>query len=440
MALNLDIPYLWIDCLCIVQDDAVEWSLEAPKMGSIYNGSIVTIAATSAASGHDGLFNTHSSSVMLPDPDLEIVLDSRLSCGSSSILRITRTDIFLHDTALWIDHIEKAPLMQRAWVCQERMSSPRIIHYTSAQLFWECEHCNLSEDNDILSSSGVATDARPRRLLLTLYQSQASEVWDVASTNDSWSHPLNQWYSDFIGSRYSQCSLTFAQDKLIAISGLAKLIHDRTSIPYFAGHWFPNEHWFLRSLRWQRNSAGAKTRAHRAPSWSWASQDSAVMFSDMGIGTIAKTLHSRLVHLSMIDAKAPAPAPAPLGSLCVGEVELILEGPLLPLKLEHIPYTFTWEVQDHAHRRDSGPDVHYLDNDTEPSSDTAPYALALDSLDSDGFHPWRVVYFLIPEEIESAETTGTTTTMKRLGFGITSTGREWGRGLLVAPMKRVRIL
>jgi hypothetical protein len=40
-AVNLDIPYIWIDCLCIVQDDAVEWALEAPKMGSIYDGSLL---------------------------------------------------------------------------------------------------------------------------------------------------------------------------------------------------------------------------------------------------------------------------------------------------------------------------------------------------------------------------------------------------------------
>jgi hypothetical protein len=57
-ASNLNIAYIWVDCLCIVQDDADEWALEAPKMESIYNGSIVITAATSAANAHDGLFNT----------------------------------------------------------------------------------------------------------------------------------------------------------------------------------------------------------------------------------------------------------------------------------------------------------------------------------------------------------------------------------------------
>jgi hypothetical protein len=237
--LNLNISYIWIDCLCIVQDDAEEWALEAPKMGSVYNGSIVTIAATLSTSGHDGLFSTQSSSVLPHNPDREIILEGRLTSGSSSILRITRPNVFETETAAWNDQIVKAPPMRRAWVCQERMSSPRIIHYTSAQLFWECEHCTLSEDNTIVSSRGLAMDAGPRLLLLSLYRSNVSEEWDIAPKEYSWLHPLNQWYSDFIGDQYSRCSLTFQEDKLIAVSGLAKLIHDKTSIPYFAGHWFP---------------------------------------------------------------------------------------------------------------------------------------------------------------------------------------------------------
>lgn len=412
-----------------MQDDADEWALEAPKMGSIYNGSIVTIAATSAASGHDGLFNTKSSSVLPHDPEREIALESRLSCGSSSMLRINRPKLLESETYAWNDHITKAPLMQRAWVCQERMSSPRIVHYTSAQLFWECEHCTLTEDNAIVSSWGAATDTRPRLLLLSLYQSKASEEWHTTPVEHPWSHPLHQWYSDLIGDRYSRCSLTFKQDKLVAISGLAKLIHDKTSIPYVAGHWFPNERWILSSLCWQRDSAGAKTSEYRAPSWSWASQDSAVMFSGVGMG--AAPLHSRLACFSMDDVKTPNPTT--FASLPTGE--LILEGPWLPLKLKYIPYTNMFDAHNDADPSDMGPEFHYLDDDTEPSSDTLSYGLPLTSMDSDG-SPWKVVYFLILEEVEPADTL----TMKRIGFGITSTDREWTRELLKAPVASVRII
>jgi hypothetical protein len=428
--LNLEIPYIWIDCLCIVQDDAVEWTLEAPKMGSIYNGSVVTIAATSAASGHEGLFNTQSSSILPHDPDREIALEGRLSCGSSSTLRITRALLFKHETAAWNDHITKAPLMRRAWVCQERMSSPRIIHYASAQLFWECEHCTLSEDNAIVSSQGTSADDRLRLVLLSLYRSKVSEEeWNMAPVKNSWCHPLNQWYNYFIGDRYSRCSLTFQQDKLIAVSGLAKLIHDKTTIPYVAGHWFPDEHWFLNSLCWQRDSAGAKIRENRAPSWSWASQDSAVTFPGVVMGVA--TLHSRLVHLST-NEKAHA---AMSGSLSASEPELILEGPLLLIRPRHAPNTNMRDTLGDADDSDSGLEFHYFDDDTQPPSGTACHALPLTSFDGCGY-PFRVVYFLTLEGVELAEVP----TMKRVGFGFTRSYREWARELLGAPAVRVRII
>jgi len=424
-ALNLNISYIWIDCLCIVQDDAEEWALEAPKMGSVYNGSIVTIAATSTASGHGGLFNTQSSSILPRDPDREITLGGRLTSGSSSILRITRPHASKTETDAWAVQIVGAPLMRRSWVCQERLSSPRIIHYTSAQLFWECEHCTLSEDNAIVSSGKLATDTRPRLLLLSLYQSRVSEEWHISPAEYSRLHPLNQWYGDFIDNQYSRCSLTFQHDKLIAVSGLARLIHDKTSIPYFAGHWFPDERWFLSSLCWHRDSAGAKTREYRAPSWSWASQDSAVTF--YGLGASAASLHSRVVHVSVEPA-------ATFGSLYAGET--VLEGPLLLIELRYIPYTNMWDAPSYANGFSTGPEFHYLDDDIEPPSDMVSHALALTSKDAYG-NPWRLVYFLILEEvIEPAEIL----TMKRVGFGITSTDSEWERELLGAPATRVRTI
>lgn len=311
------------------------------------------------------------------------------------------------------------------------MSSPRIIYYTSAQLFWKCEHRTLSEDNAIVSSLGVTTEQRPCLLFLALYQSKVSQEWDMAPMEHPWNHSLNQWYSNLIGDRYSRCDMAFKHDKLVAISGLAKLIHDKTSITYFAGHWFPNETWFQGSLGWQRDFAGSKSREYRAPSWSWASQDSAVMFSS--VGTSLDTLHSRIVRLSMDDPEAPA---ATFGLLHAAELELVLEGPLLPLALRYIPYANWWNAFNNADRSESSFQVHYLDDNTEPPSVILSHALALTSEAVSG-KTWRVVYHLILEEVEPM---AETPTMKRIGYGVTRTDREWARGLLHAPVARVRIV
>jgi hypothetical protein len=52
---ELSIPYLWIDSLCIVQDDTEDWNREAPRMEDVYASAYCTIAASSAASSSEGL-------------------------------------------------------------------------------------------------------------------------------------------------------------------------------------------------------------------------------------------------------------------------------------------------------------------------------------------------------------------------------------------------
>jgi hypothetical protein len=103
--------------------------------------------------------------------------------------------------------------------------------------------------------------------------------------------------------------------------------------------------------------------------------------------------------------------------------------------LNYVPYTNLSDARGGYFARGSGPEFHYLDDDTEPPSDTASHALPLSSFDSDE-KPWQIVYFLILEETEA---TGTLT-MKRIGLGVTSTDRGWAQELLSAPSARVSMV
>jgi hypothetical protein len=53
---RLGISYLWIDSLCILQDDKDDWERECVMMGTIYRNSFLTLAATAAEDGSRGLF------------------------------------------------------------------------------------------------------------------------------------------------------------------------------------------------------------------------------------------------------------------------------------------------------------------------------------------------------------------------------------------------
>jgi Heterokaryon incompatibility protein (HET) len=67
LAHRFGIKYLWVDSLCIIQDDEEDWSLEAGKMSIVYGQSILHIAATGATDGSKGLHSPprgHDSSHM----------------------------------------------------------------------------------------------------------------------------------------------------------------------------------------------------------------------------------------------------------------------------------------------------------------------------------------------------------------------------------------
>jgi hypothetical protein len=54
---ELGIGYIWIDSLCIVQDDVEDWAREASHMAEIFLHPYLTIGATGAKNGAGGLLN-----------------------------------------------------------------------------------------------------------------------------------------------------------------------------------------------------------------------------------------------------------------------------------------------------------------------------------------------------------------------------------------------
>jgi hypothetical protein len=53
---SIGIDYLWIDSLCIIQNDEADWGKEAAVMGSVYEQAYCTIMAAAASNGSVGCF------------------------------------------------------------------------------------------------------------------------------------------------------------------------------------------------------------------------------------------------------------------------------------------------------------------------------------------------------------------------------------------------
>jgi hypothetical protein len=129
IAQDLDLRYLWIDSLCIIQDDEDDKSHEIAKMSSTYTNAYITIAATHSDSSMHGCYSTGS----LHHQDYR--LPSSKQHGAITV----ETDLYVREKIAHIGE-ERAltPLLKRGWVCQERLLSPRVLHFCEKELIWEC--------------------------------------------------------------------------------------------------------------------------------------------------------------------------------------------------------------------------------------------------------------------------------------------------------------
>jgi hypothetical protein len=206
---RLRLDYLWIDSLCIVQDDIADWEEESSKMASIYENAYLTIAAASSRNGQASFLEAKHSNEFDP-----LIVKFRHPNGQRHLLKARRRNTCGHH---WEDGLErKDPLDWRAWVLQERDLSTRMVIYTSAEVQWRCKKikaCECQNDWDVTNLSTV------------------HHIQHAPDAYLAWQHLIQE---------FTKRILTVESDKLPAVAGLATKVHKMTGSPYFAGIWQGN--------------------------------------------------------------------------------------------------------------------------------------------------------------------------------------------------------
>lgn len=123
---KLRIRYLWIDSLCIIQDDKEDWAREAAKMCSVYEGAFLTLCATTASDCNNGLF-VNSASNELSDPR-----SKRIETTPWEVSARRKLDHSIIASNKWV--AGKSLLLKRGWVYQERLLSKRVLHFGPREL------------------------------------------------------------------------------------------------------------------------------------------------------------------------------------------------------------------------------------------------------------------------------------------------------------------
>jgi hypothetical protein len=275
---NLGLTYLWIDSLCIIQDDPVHKAQEITRMAAIYRGAHLTISAASSPAATDGFLHPRS-----PSPIRKHILSLQMICsnGSKGQIYIYRTE---HPSPRTEDTINT-----RGWTLQEHLLSPRLLIYGAWQMRWVCQAAQCAD--------GGPTGVYPRsfeNLTSKLQSSRTySVIWEdaVAALDAGRNVKVRKCMLELDGMRglwarvveeFTRRKLSVADDRAAAIHGIAarygELVRDR----YVAGLWMGQ---LAAQLVWKRPSAyDGPTRSpgvRRKPSWSWIGVDGAVSW-DLG--------------------------------------------------------------------------------------------------------------------------------------------------------------
>ena len=262
----LGIKYLWIDSLCILQGDNSEedWRREAGRMSDVYSGSILNIAATMAADCETNCFPERSSSAIGP-------------CTiQTAWTKHNHGQFLLYHHNFWDDSMKNMPLSKRAWVVQELLLAPRVLHLCGTQLFWECYELAACETYPSGVPSNMIHEWRTRELLWQCFRNTETQQQHVNRTvNPKTELILRRLWAQILRD-YTQKQLTYPADKLIALSGIVLRMEHALGDQYCAGLWKRN---MVVELAWTRNDGVRPSRRlteYRAPSWSWASVDGAI--------------------------------------------------------------------------------------------------------------------------------------------------------------------
>ena len=275
---QLDFRYLWIDSLCIVQDDPDDWRVESQKMGDIFESSSCTIAAMDALDDDKndrGLFIPRDTDPLavrlaLPYDKVPLTAISQKVFKRKSPVYVWKyqwlkplssdrqhqnsdhTVILRPRTVSLYKNAPRSEWYNRGWVLQERILSRRVIYYTKEKLYWSCFTTTRDEE-------GGDPNSPIRNSLYSARMRSSSQIWPE------------------ILSEYVCCSLSHNKDRLVAISGVSRKLESFLSSSIYAGISYDQTG---ESLLWYTSKTPLQTfDDFHAPSWTWASLNGVVSFS-----------------------------------------------------------------------------------------------------------------------------------------------------------------
>lgn len=253
---NLGERFLWIDALCIIQDDPVAKLHQITQMDKIFNRAALTIASVAGEDVHSGLCGVGRGSRNRVAQHIEVIR------GHEFVVMNAPLPVLL----------ERSKWHNRGWTYQEFMLSKRFLLFTADQAYFLCNLQSCSEEHHLLWSG--------QRPMLEPPLPGTKEAWkhplwaideghNINSTRN-FRFPENYFTYQKLVASFTRRHFTHEGDALKALTGiLAAMVKFRpdkyicglpTNLLEWALMWVP---------RGEIQPRGRSETGRAFPSWSW---------------------------------------------------------------------------------------------------------------------------------------------------------------------------
>ncbi|KAK3360651.1 heterokaryon incompatibility protein-domain-containing protein [Lasiosphaeria hispida] len=385
---KLGFRYIWIDSLCIIQDDLADWQQESSRMASVFKGASLTLAATGAKDGAGGLFLDSLK------PPIQVAYREG---DPPALIRCPAADT---------KRIHRSPLSLRAWTLQELVLSRRAVHFAHDQLYWQCRHLCLSEDGHIQSDC---------------YATLRSGIFHHHLRFDNPRIALEHWWVWMMN--YTTREITVDTDWLPATAGITTYFAQETGLTPLLGLWKEN---LLDDLSWTvsqyDDTSGLldppcrpkSSALANVPSWSWLRYQAPIYKISYGVQTSGYAA----IHCTEVTWSS-----TPLASL-ITSTTLVLSGHLRRLTFRRSAPTYD---TPHGEWILAGQEIkcvatYHPDDREDGQEPIEELCLALAAhvclfSDSEGKGSEEIGTFLTVRQVSGAQEAGATPKFERIGVG-----------------------